>query len=238
MNKMNNALSKIAAKLRKNRPMANPSVCEYQPSVFSCNPVNEPPIGKNIPNTRLQLITRRVHGFTLIELVVTMVVATILVAVAVPNLRTFIQNGRLITQTNDLIGDLSYARNESLRRTSFNGQPINIGMCISTNGTTCTGGGQWSNGRLIFVDANNNRLWDAGELVLRYREQLSGNNTLANTAINDPLIFTRGTSTPNPGVAARSFTFCDDRGPANGKRIDMNFTGTAAVNSAPPASCI
>ena len=238
MNKMNNASPKIATKPQKNRPMANPFVCEYQPSVYSCNPVNEPFIGKKIPNTRLQLVTRRVHGFTLIELVVTMAVAAILVSLAVPEMRTFIQNNRLITQTNDLIGDLSYARNESLRRTSLDGQPINIGMCTSTNGTSCTGGGQWSNGRLIFVDANNNRAWDAGELVLRFREPLSGNNTLANTAITDPLIFTKGTSSPNPVVGARSFTFCDDRGPTKGKRIDVNFTGTAAVNSAPPASCI
>src|SRR5437879_8006196 len=43
------------------------------------------------------------RGFTLTELMVTLAVAGILMAVAVPNMRTFIQNNRLSAASNDLL---------------------------------------------------------------------------------------------------------------------------------------
>jgi type IV fimbrial biogenesis protein FimT len=236
MNKMNTALPKIAAKLRKYNFFDNPYVLEYRPFVCLCNAIDEPFICKNIPNDRLQVDKIRDHGFTLIELVVTMAVAAILVTVAIPNMRTFIQNNRLITQTNNLIGDINYARSESLRRTSANGQPLSIGICASTSGTACTGG-TWAGGYLVFVDANNDGAWDGGDTVLRFREALVADNTVFTQGpLIDPLIFIKGTAS-SPGGAARSIIYCDGRGPTHGKMINLNIRGVPAVNSAPPASC-
>ena len=231
---MNNALSKTADKQRKSRLMANPFVCEYQPSVCSCNPINQPFIGRNIPNTGLRLVTRQIHGFTLIELVVTMAVAAILVAIAVPNMRTFIQNGRLNTQVNDLIGDISLARSEAIKRRT------NVGICMSTNGITCAGGGDWRDGRAIFVDVDNNDTWNAGDQILRFREGLSSaaDTLITNPELLVPVIFSpNGASSVPLGGPVGTFTFCDDRGASKGKQVSLNPMGQVSVSTNPPGAC-
>lgn len=227
---MNNALPETGAKLRKNRFMANPSVCEYQPSVCSRNPINIPFIGRNIPIRRFKLIMRRIHGFTLVELIVAMAVAVILVSIAVPNLRVFVQNSRIGTQTNDLISDISLARSEAIKSGST------ATLCSSTAGLACDGGGNWTIGRLVWTDTNGNGTLDAGE-TRRFREQAAGANTLNVDVAADPLTFSnRGA--PTGALAGQPITFrvCDDRGAAYGRTIVINPLGQARA-SVPPALC-
>ncbi len=209
--------------------MVNSFVGQFIPFVDYLNSVFIPFIFKNIPNSTFQPVTRRVRGFTLIELVVTMAVAAILVAVAVPNMRTFIQNGRLNTQVNDLIGDLSLARSEAIKRRS------NVGVCKSTNGTTCVGGGDWRDGRAVFVDdITINGTWDAGETILRFREPLAGATDLV-LNMAPPIIYS---SSGRSNVAAGSFfTLCDDRGYTKGKQVNLNSLGQAAISATPPLAC-
>ena len=161
-----------------------------------------------------------------------MAVAAILVAVAVPNMRTFIQNGRLNTQANDLIGDLSLARSEAIKRRAA------IGICRSTNGTTCAGGGNWRDGRAVFVGTGLNGTWQAGDTILRFREPLaSAADALATSVlvpVPDPIIFSANGSS---NVAAGGFfVFCDDRGAAKGKQINLNAMGQAAVSTSAPGA--
>lgn len=196
---------------------------------------NIPFIRENLPFTLNQPNFRQSFGFTLVELVVAMAVAAILVIVAVPNLRSFIQNGRLITQTNDLVGDLSLARSEAIKRRT------NIGICKSTDGITCAGGGDWRDGRAIFVDVDNNSTWDAGEPILRFREALAStaDSLSTNAVLGDPIIFTANgaTSSVTLGGPVGTFTFCDDRGASKGKWITLNLLGQLSVQATPPGGC-
>ena len=208
-------------------------VGRFIPFVVYINSIIIPFVCKNIPNSTYQTVTKRVNGFTLIELVVTMAVAAILVAVAVPNMRTFIQNGRINTQTNDLIGDVSLARNEAIKRR------LVTGICKSTNGTSCAGGGDWNGGRIIFVDLNRDSAWDANDLVLRFRGPLSSTATdtlNANPSLNDPILFGINGSPINVG-ADGFFVFCDDRGETKGKRINLNVVGQVTAWTTAPTTC-
>jgi len=161
---MNSALPKTVVKTRKNSLATNPFVYIFNPFVGSRNPQNIPLICKKRPYMPNRIDTRQTHGFTLIELVVTMAVAAILVTVALPNMRAFIQNGRLNTQTNDLIGDLNFARSEAIKRRS------NVGICRSTDGVTFAGAGPLGDGRVVFVDANNNDVCDASDTSIRFHQ--------------------------------------------------------------------
>jgi len=231
---MNKALPKKVVKTRKCRRIANPFVRVFKPSVGSRNSLKTPFICKKIPSIAIQFPIRQIFGFTLIELVVTMAVAAILVTVAIPNMRTFIQNGRINTQINDLIGDLSLARSEAIKRRT------NVGICMSTNGTTCAGGGNWRDGRAIFVDANNNGTWDAGEVILRFREGLaSAADTLTtNAVLPDPVFFRpNGASSVPLGGPVGFFTFCDVRGASSGKQVSLNSLGQASVSTIAPGAC-
>jgi type IV fimbrial biogenesis protein FimT len=169
-------------------------------------------------------------GFTLIELMVTLAILAITVALAAPNMRGFIQNQRITTLTNDLMADLSTARTEAIRRAT----PVVV--CSSSSGNACDGGGNWANGRFIFADVNSNGSYDPvnGDEVVRSRERLP-NNTLTTIGVPDPLIYSaRGTTN---FVAAISFTLCDDRGAANGKIVQISGTGQPRVVQNPPAGC-
>lgn len=197
---------------------ANPTVCEYQPPVRSRNPSNEPFIGYNIPNNQLRRSARWDYGFTLIELVVTMAIAIILVAVAVPSFRLVTQNSRMTTQVNDLISDMNFARSEAIKRRA----PVSI--CTSSDGATCSGG-NWKDGRIVTVAA----------VVLRYREPFKNSTDTLTTTGPNPLVFDSKGGIPL-GI---SFTFCDDRGASYGKRVLLNLIGQAMIErTVPPATCL
>lgn len=59
---------------------------------------------------------RRVGGFTLVELMVTLAVAAILVMIAVPSFRKVLVSTNLADVNNALAGDLAYARTEAVSR--------------------------------------------------------------------------------------------------------------------------
>lgn len=110
----------------------------------------------------------RQTGFTLIELMVTIAVLAILLGLALPSFQQSLRSNRVATATNEMIAALSLARSEAIRN---NGGGA---VCSSASGTAC--GGSWSDGWLVWADANGNSALDAGEAVLRYSQ---GNAKLA-----------------------------------------------------------
>lgn len=167
-------------------------------------------------------------GFTLVELIVTIAVAAILVTVAVPSFRVFVQNSRISTQTNDLISDISLARSEAIK------SGANASLCTSTVGTSCDGGGSWTIGRLAWTDTNNNNALDAGE-IRRFRELATGGNTLYISVATDPLTFTnRGAPS---GGGALIFSVCDSRGNTFGRDVTINPLGQARASGPPATLC-
>ena len=59
---------------------------------------------------------RKAHGFTLIELMVTVAVIGILALVAVPSMTSLINNSRAVGQTEELESSLQLARAEAIRQ--------------------------------------------------------------------------------------------------------------------------
>lgn len=55
-------------------------------------------------------------GFTLVELMITLVVVAILLAVGIPSFQAIFMNNRLATQANELIGAVNLARSEAIKR--------------------------------------------------------------------------------------------------------------------------
>ncbi|MBK7541915.1 MAG: GspH/FimT family pseudopilin [Candidatus Competibacteraceae bacterium] len=111
-------------------------------------------------------------GFTLIELVVTMLVAVIVLTLGVPSFQATINNNRLTAGANELVGALHLARSEAIKRN------VRVTLCKSANGTGCTAVGGYEQGWIVFVDPNSNATVDAGELVIRSYGPLAGGMTM------------------------------------------------------------
>lgn len=163
-------------------------------------------------------------GFSLLELMVVVTIASILAAVAIPSFRTFILNSQRSTAVNDLMASLQLARSEATKL----GQPVVV--CRSnTAGTACDNGTNWSTGWLVFVNTDNDSaVVDSGERILKLGAPMSGS------------IVITAASAPSGGYFAfRSFgnsssngnlRFCDSRGSASAKTIIISNSGRARIS--------
>lgn len=75
---------------------------------------------------------KRVTGFTLIELMISIAVAVIVTTVAIPNFMSLVNSNRLSSQANDFLSAIMLARAEAIK------QNENIVFCHSTDGATCS----------------------------------------------------------------------------------------------------
>ena len=201
-------------------------VCLYMPLVGYKSPLSIPLVHKELPFVCRNLC----RGFTMVELMVVIAIAAILATLAFPSFRTLMQNQRLGTQANEFIADLNFAKSEAVKRVGL------VGVCVSSDGATCTGG-SWEAGRVIFADVNNDGAWDGGDLVLRIRDGLAGNNTLRPSVAfpNDTILFSpRGALAAGGGA---TLAVCDSRGKDYGKAVVINAAGQARVDTGTPASC-
>jgi type IV fimbrial biogenesis protein FimT len=90
------------------------------------------------------------HGFTLYELLITLLVIGIVLVIGVPDLGDFTRNGRITGTANDLHSSFMVARSEAARSKS------NITICASAapTGAALCDGGSFDQGWIIFVDIN------------------------------------------------------------------------------------
>jgi type IV fimbrial biogenesis protein FimT len=174
-------------------------------------------------------------AFTLMELMVVLSIAGVLLTLAIPNIRNFLKNNKMTGVANDMLTSLAIARNESIKLQ----QPV--ALCASTNpkaaNPTCTSG-TFNSGWVVFVDANNNGLHDAGERIVSVREAL---DTQISAGADNAYIVSyaaTGFTQPSPGgrIASTQVAMCDDRhntataGNLSAARgVAINVTGRARV---------
>ncbi|MEN8108370.1 MAG: GspH/FimT family pseudopilin [Pseudomonadota bacterium] len=87
-------------------------------------------------------------GITLLELLITIVMLSILLAVGVPSLQDFIKNNRITGQANDLAIAIQLARSEAVKRGT--GGII----CASDDEATCSNSDDWSTGWIVYTDVD------------------------------------------------------------------------------------
>ncbi|WP_435100671.1 GspH/FimT family pseudopilin [Arhodomonas sp. AD133] len=98
-------------------------------------------------------------GFTFIELIVALVVASILVAMAVPHYQDMAERNRLTSATNDFVGALNLARSTAVTQ----GQTVNLCQSdASVSPRTCTNNAQWDLGYMLWIDGNGTVGFQAG----------------------------------------------------------------------------
>jgi type IV fimbrial biogenesis protein FimT len=102
---------------------------------------------------------KRESGFSVVELMIAVAVGAILLTGAGPTFSSVVHKNRISAATAQLYVSLYAARGEALKRRSA------VRVCPSANSTSCRNDGDWSDGWLIFEDANANNAPDAAEII-------------------------------------------------------------------------
>lgn len=170
-----------------------------------------------------------IKGFTIIELMITLAVATILLGLAAPSFNDIIKDSRLTTQINGLSASLNLARSEAIKRS------LTVTVCKSANGTAC--GGEWQQGWIVFVDNNGNGAVEAGnpdDTIIRVNSVLSTGNTLIFPGKNRVTYKADGFAIGYNST----FTLCDGRGITKSKGLVVSNSGRVrTANPSDLTSC-
>ncbi len=163
------------------------------------------------------------HGFTLIELMVTVIVAAVLVGLAVPSMRTMVQNGHRTDVVNLFVSSLQLTRSEAVTRNR------DVLMCAANSAqTACDTSGNWEDGWIVFVDADSDKSVSSGETVLRKVKSSDVDGfTIRSTEMPSYLYYrssgrAKGSST---SVNAADFTVCDSRGATDARVVSISISG-------------
>lgn len=170
--------------------------------------------------------SKSARGFTLFELMITLVVAAILATVAVPNMRQFVQNSRLQGELGELAATLNFARGEAAKRSR------SISVCARASDTACGAASAWKDGWLVFIDVDTDGVYDgAPEEILRVHTQtVSAITVTANDGKATPTAITHLRFAPAGNANnTGAFTFCDDRGGTHGRNIKVAGSGGISV---------
>jgi type IV fimbrial biogenesis protein FimT len=162
------------------------------------------------------------RGITLVELMITLSILGILMAIAAPSFVNYIKNNRIQTQSNDFLTAIMFARSEASKRR------INV----SVQGISPVAGNEFGGGWNIWADTNANGTMETTEII-RAHESLRGNTIKSIQAIS---ILTLQPSGYLSVTATQDFKVCDTRTGATGRAIDVIPTGRPHVSST-PATC-
>ena len=126
---------------------------------------------------------KRERGFTLAELMVTLTIVGILLAIGVPSYRNVTKGNRLSAEINGLLGDLQFARAEAIK------EGVDVTVCVPaanppTSGTTCAAdGAAWTGGWVVWVDLDHDGAITVPNEVLRVQAPITSGDTVAEPTV-------------------------------------------------------
>lgn len=172
--------------------------------------------------------SRQLRGFSLVEVLITIVIAAIILGIGVPSFRNLIINNRIVSQTNEIIGVISIARSEAIRKNT------SVSLCrVSANNSSSCAGSSATWDHWIIVTSS-------GEIIQRGSFNRYGNTiNITSSLINDQIRFqSNGLSKTGSGAATVSvnshrFRVCSTQLISSSKHIVL---GTGSRQSVEPNS--
>lgn len=169
--------------------------------------------------TSFTMDMRKNYGFTLIELMMTLVIAAILLTIGMPAMNTFVKNNRLTLVTNELVSAAHVARSNAIKDDTFG--------CVCPSGDVtvaapvCSGLASWETGWIAFTDPTGAcadssagtllKVWDGSQVDASQLAVRADHVSI--TTPNFIRFNSRGATQQLNGASQQgSFSICDDRG--------------------------
>ena len=156
------------------------------------------------------------RGFSLLELLMTVTLAALVLTLGLPSFGNLVADKRLRAETDALFHAVHLARKASIVRRRV------VSLCPSSDGRSCDGGADWSNGWILFADADRDEQVDEGEDILEVhavdeRVQVDANRRIFTLRATE-LRATNGT-----------LVICDRAGRAESRALVVSYTGRPRV---------
>ncbi len=158
------------------------------------------------------------RGFTLIELMVTIAVAAIILAIAIPGMDELTLSNRLGAYANNLVASVHLARGEAIKRNAV------VTICVSSDGENCAAGG-WEQGWVLL----------AGDDVIQRQQAATSGFKITESGGLASLNF----QPTGLGATQATFTICRSE-PTVGSRervVTVSLTGRPSVERTSAGSC-
>ena len=132
-----------------------------------------------------------------------------------PSFTNLTKDSRIRSEANGLMGALAYARTEAIRR----GNTVHFGR---RNGTDMSGGA------VVWIDADADNSWDAGE-ELRLWEPV--NSTMKITMTVSPVNTYLSFISIGMANAKAGFEICDNRTAETGRTLSLLVSGVSTLTN-------
>jgi type IV fimbrial biogenesis protein FimT len=159
---------------------------------------------------------RHNRGITLIELLMTLALISILLAIAAPAFGGLVQRDAAETSRNTLTTALSAARIEAVTRTR------NVVVCPSADQQYCDHSTEWQHGWIVFADANQDGDRDEGETLISAGDPQPEGVAITSTAGRTKVAYHADGTSPGSNL---TLTLCDRRGAKLATSLVVNNAG-------------
>lgn len=116
---------------------------------------------KNLPSSKNNTL-----GFTLIELMVTLLIAGILIVIAVPAFQDATLGSKLGALANTAVSSVNIAKGEAIKRNAV------LKMCATVSGSSCVSSGGWQQGWIVFRDIDGDGVLDSDDTLIQRQAAL------------------------------------------------------------------
>lgn len=166
-------------------------------------------------------------GLTLTELLTALSVIAIGLSMVGTSYDSVVSNNRRATSINQLVSAMHAARSEAITRN------VQVTICPSSDGETCSGGPDWSTGRVSFTDVDRDRVPNGDDFILG-RSPATPRLTIISDEFPAFLVYRPSgrVMADTPEDDTGQFTFCDQRGAAFARVVIISSSGQPSLSEA------
>ena len=169
-------------------------------------------------------MSQRNHGFTLIEALIVLAIASVLVGVAVPAWSAAVEGAHAASTRGALLETLT----RSISHAAVAGSEV---VLCPGDSSGCRDTVDWSGGWIAYADLDGNRQRGANETLLQMQPPLPGKVHLRSTAGRTRIVFQANGGNAGSNV---TFTLCDGRGAAQATTLVLANDGRLRAGTPAP----